>query len=221
MTTALAPAAQNRLADTEYQISLERLSELNRSPAPLLLARLNTACPSYGKTPANAADPVRLMAEIRRHCKDDADFIAQSMPLQEIVFRTLLLNGDEPMTLGQLHQELTERWSSPLRPITVTLSGLARILDSDLFYGFESIPVVEPEPEPATEPDFDAAPMLAPAPTDAELASLAAAIVSNLDDDDDEYDAADDDDEEDDDSDLYDDDGDEDDDEDGADERED
>ena len=161
------------------------------------------------------------MAEIRRHCKDDADFIAQSMPLQEIVFRTLLLNGDEPLTLGQLHQELTERWSSPLRPITVTLSGLARILDSDLFYGFESIPVAEPEPEPAAEPDFDAAPMLSTAPTDAELASLAAAIVSNLDDDDDEYDAADDDDE-DDDTDLYDDDGDEDEDdaEHGADERE-
>ena len=194
MTTA--PAAQNRLADTEYHISLERLSELNRSPAPLLLTRLNTACPSYGKTPANAPDPVRLMAEIRRHCKDDADFITQAMPLQEIVFRTLLLHGAEPMTLGQLHQELTERWSSLLRPISVTVSGLARILDTDQFYGFESIPVEEPEPEPAP------APMLAESPTDAELASLAAAIVSNLDDDDDDldlYDDADDEDEDDDD----------------------
>lgn len=198
MTTA--PAAQNRLADTEYHISLERLSELNRSPAPLLLTRLNTACPSYGKTPANAPDPVRLMAEIRRHCKDDADFITQSMPLQEIVFRTLLLHGAEPMTLGQLHQELTERWSSLLRPISVTVSGLARILDTDQFYGFESIPVEEPEPEPAPAP----APMLAESPTDAELASLAAAIVSNLDDDDDD-DAADEDDDDDDDLDLYDD----------------
>lgn len=210
MTTALAP--QHRLADTEYHISLERLSELNRSPAPLLLARLNSACPSYGKTPANAADPVRLMAEIRRHCKDDADFIAQSMPLQEIVFRTLLLNGVEPMTLGQLHHELTERWSSPLRPISVTVSGLARILDSDRFYGFESIPVEEPEPEPAAVEEFDAAPMLDAAPTDAELASLAAAIVSNLDDEDDD---------DDDDADDYeDDDPDEDDDADNGDEEE-
>ena len=206
-TAATALAAQNRrLADTEYQISLERLSELNRSPAPLLLARLNSACPSYGKTPAEADDPTRLMSEIRRHCRNDADFIRQEMPLQEIVFRTMLLHGDEPIPLGILHQELTERWSSPLRPITVTVSGLARILDHDVFYGFESLPEPEPEPELEleSEPEFDAAPMLDAPPTDAELARLAASLVSNLDDADD----ADDDDEDDDDLDLFDDDGD-------------
>lgn len=196
-TTATALAAQNRrLADLEYQISLERLSELNRSPAPLLLARLNSACPSYGKTPAEADDPTRLMSEIRRHCRNDADFIRQEMPLQEIVFRTMLLHGDEPIPLGILHQELTERWSSPLRPITVTVSGLARILDHDVFYGFESLPEPEPEPELEPEPEFDAAPMLDAPPTDAELARLAASLVSNLDDE--EVYAADDDDEDDD-----------------------
>ena len=200
-TAATALAAQNRrLADTEYQISLERLSELNRSPAPLLLARLNSACPSYGKTPAEADDPTRLMSEIRRHCRNDADFIRQEMPLQEIVFRTMLLHGDEPIPLGILHQELTERWSSPLRPITVTVSGLARILDHDVFYGFESLP--EPELEPEPEPEFDAPPMLDAPPTDDELARLAASLVSNLDDVDDA------DEEEDDDLDLFDDDGD-------------
>ena len=199
MTTANALAAQNRrLADLEYQISLERLSELNRSPAPLLLARLNSACPSYGKTPAEADDPTRLMSEIRRHCRNDADFIRQEMPLQEIVFRTMLLHGDEPIPLGLLHQELTERWSSPLRPITVTVSGLARILDHDVFYGFESLPEPEPEPEPELElePDFAAPPMLDAPPTDAELARLAASLVSNLDDA--EVYAADEDDEDDD-----------------------
>ena len=145
MTTTLA--GDVRPAGLEYCISLERLEELNRSPFPLLLARLNTACPSFGKTSAEIPDPAALLGEIRSHCRDDDDFIQSSMPLQEIVFRTLLLNGGEPMSLSDLHQELTERWSSPIRPITVTLGGLARILDNDAFYGFTAVPGGEPEAE--------------------------------------------------------------------------
>ena len=148
MTTV---AVNNPPESLEYRFSLERLGELNRSPAPLLLARLNTACPSYGKTPADIADAADLIEEIRRHCADDDNFIRNSLPLQEIVFRTLLLNGGEPMTLGELHREVTERWSTPIRAITVTVAGLARILDSDSFYGFALASPVEPEaatPEP-------------------------------------------------------------------------
>lgn len=139
-----------RLEGLEYRVSLDRLAELNRSAAPLLVARLTNACPSYGKPASEADDPVALLAEIRANCADDPNYIRQSLPLQEIVFRTLLLADDQTLTLRELHYELTERWSSPIRPITVTVSGLARILDSDEFYGFESAALPEPE---VVEPD--------------------------------------------------------------------
>jgi len=139
-----------RLEGQEYRVSLDRLAELNRSAAPLLVARLTSACPSYGNPASVADDPVALLAEIRANCGDDPDYIRQSLPLQEIVFRTLLLADDQTLTLRELHYELTERWSSPIRPITVTVSGLARILDSDEFYGFESVALPEPE---VVEPD--------------------------------------------------------------------
>ena len=139
-----------RLEGLEYRVSLDRLAELNRSAAPLLVARLTSACPSYGKPASEADDPVALLAEIRANCANDDNYIRQSMPLQEIVFRTLLLADDQTLTLRELHYELTERWSSPIRPITVTVSGLARILDSDEFYGFESVALPEPE---VMEPD--------------------------------------------------------------------
>ena len=139
-----------RLEGLEYRISLDRLTELNRSAVPLLAARLNAACPSYGKAAVDADDPVALLTEIRANCADDLDYIRQSMPLQEIVFRTLLLADDQTLTLRELHYELTERWSSPIRPITVTVAGLARILDSDTFYGFEMVAAPEPE---VVEPD--------------------------------------------------------------------
>lgn len=174
MTTA---AANTRLESLEYRFSLERLTELNRSPVPLLLARLNTACPSYGKTSADIDNPTSLNAEIRAHCADDPDFIRQSMPLQEIVFRTLLLADDQTMTLGAIHTELSERWSSPIRPITVTLVGLSKILDTDVFYGFEMIPAPEPE---AMEPDL---PMLSAADADAAAALAGGADFMSMDED--------------------------------------
>ena len=144
-------SVNTRLEGLEYRFSLDRLTELNRSAAPLLAARLNAACPSYGKASTETDDPVALLAEIRANCADDDDYIRQSMPLQEIAFRTLLLADEHTLTLRELHYELTERWSSPIRPITVTVAGLARILDSDVFYGFELASSPEPEveePEP-------------------------------------------------------------------------
>lgn len=196
MTTTVA--GDSRLASTEYRFSLERLEELNRSPVPLLLARLNTACPSYGKTSADIANPVDLVDEISAHCGGDDNFINPSMPLQEILFRTLLLQAGEPMTLGDLHEELTERWSSPIRPITVTLSGLARVLDNDVFYGFAAVLVEESGPEEPLLPMLEAVPE-----DDSGLrGDLVSAVVRDLDDDDD-ADLVDDDDD-DDDADLFD-----------------
>ena len=175
-----------RLEGLEYRVSLDRLAELNRSAAPLLMARLTSACPSYGKPAAEADDPVALLAEIRANCADDPDYIRQSMPLQEIVFRTLLLADDQTLTLRELHYELTERWSSPIRPITVTVSGLARILDSDVFYGFESVALPEPE---VVEPD---APMLLAGGDESD--DLMRDIMSALEEDEDDYDEEDEDD---------------------------
>ena len=194
MTTTYA--ANNRLSGLEYRFSPDRLAELNRAPVPLLLARITTGCPSYGKTAADIDSVDTLITEIRGHCAGDTDFIRQSMPLQEIVFRTLLLDADSTMTLGQLHQELTERWSSAIRPITVTLSGLARILDSDEFYGFEAIPVDDPE--------LADLPMLTASGAD-DSDGLAQIIAANVDDeeDDDNDLFEEDEDEEDDDNDLF------------------
>ena len=184
MTTV---AVNRPLESLEYRFSLERLEELNRTPAPLLLARLNTACPSYGKTSADAADPEALIEEIRNHCAGDENFIRNSLPLQEIVFRTLLLNGGEPMTLGELHREVTEHWSTPIRAITVTVAGLARVLDSDVFYGFALASPVEPEPAtPEPPPPTLSATNAGATPSLNEIITAMAADGMDDDDDDDD-----------------------------------
>ena len=186
MTTTVV--SSSRTTGIEYCISLERLTELNRSAVPLLLARLDSACPSFGKSSGDIDDPVGLMNEIRSHCADDPEFIRQSFPLQEIVFRTLLLRDEPVMTLGEIHKELTERWSSPIRPITVTLGGLARILDSDAFYGFLALPGDADDMGEA-----GVAMLNAGQPGALSLAEVVAAIAENLDDDDEDVEEDDDD----------------------------
>ena len=199
MTTTVT--GNSRSAGTEYRFSLERLEELNRSPISLLLARLTTACPSFGKTPAEIADPSDLVKEIRANCAGDTEFIQPAMPLQEIVFRTLLLRGEEAMPLSELHAELTEKWSTPIRPITLTVAGLGRVLESDVFYGFAAIPSEEPEPEEIP----GAARMLA-APGSEEEEQLSRIIEALAADDDEDEDLFGEDDLDDEDEDLYEDD---------------
>ena len=121
-----------------YYVSLSRLEELNRSAVHLIAGRLTTACPSYG-SPDSYPGPESLIREINEFHGDTGDFIRHDMPIKEIVFRTLLARGNDPMFLSDLHHELTVRWSNALRPIAIDERHLARVLDSDTYYGFAQV----------------------------------------------------------------------------------
>ncbi len=118
-----------------FQISLARLEQLNRSAVHLISGRLTPACPSWGK-PVHELDPSDLIREIQEFHGDEDDYIRYDMPIKEIVFRTLLTQGNQPMPLSDLHRELTGRWSNALRPISIEDSLLRRVLETDTYYGF-------------------------------------------------------------------------------------
>ena len=119
-----------------YHISFDRLTKLNRSAVALLAGRRVEACPSM-LTPIHELDnPQAIIDEIAEFCGEDASFIHNNMAIQEIVFRTLLANANKPMSLDTLHYELTERWSTPVRPINITYDNLEKVLEADEYYGF-------------------------------------------------------------------------------------
>ena len=120
-----------------YYISLPRLEQLSRSAVHLISSRLTEDCPSYGLPVADMPSPVTLIREIRESHADTPGFIRADMPIQEIVFRTLLARGNSPMSLSDLHYELTVRWSNALRPISIDEERLRRVLDEDTYYGFD------------------------------------------------------------------------------------
>ena len=121
-----------------YHVSLPRLEQLNRSAVHLIAARLTEACPSHGQA-STGLDPMVLIREIQEFHSDTPDFIRADMPIQEILFRTLLSRGNAPMSLSELHRELTDRWSSALRPISIDQERLRRVLQADTYYGFAEV----------------------------------------------------------------------------------
>jgi hypothetical protein len=121
-----------------YHVSLARLEQLHRSAVHLIAGRLNEACPSYDK-PLNELVAGDLIREIREFHADGDDFIRYDMPIKEIVFRTLLASGNQPVTLSDIHHELTGRWSNALRPISIEESLLRRVLETDTYYGFAEV----------------------------------------------------------------------------------
>ncbi len=119
-----------------FLISVDRLSKLERSPVHLVAGRLASTSPSKSKPVNELGDVKGLIREIAQNYKNDANFIRSDMPMQEIIFRTLLARSNRPMSLSDIHYELTERWATPIRPIVITEERLLRILDSDTYYGF-------------------------------------------------------------------------------------
>lgn len=122
-----------------YQISFDRLAELNRSAVAIVADRRPPSAPSRKNPDTELPDAQKLVDEIASHCADDDNFIRTEMPIQEIVFRLLLTRRNTPTLLSDLHYELTEKWSTPVRPISITERGLARIMDSDTYYGFARV----------------------------------------------------------------------------------
>lgn len=129
-------AEQEEETPLYYRISFDRLAELERDAVTLLAARRGPSSPSLVQADHELDDPQALLEEIAEFTAPEEDFIHSNLPVQEILFRTLLARRNEPMALDDLCHELTERWSAPDRPINLTPQSLQRILDSDHYYGF-------------------------------------------------------------------------------------
>ena len=119
-----------------YHVNIDRIKQLNRSPIAIIAARRGPSCPSLLESNQDSLNPTKIMAEIAKYCADEPGYIRNDMPIQEMIFRILLLRNNKPTSLEDLHSDLTETWANPTRPINISLAGLRRILMADDYYGF-------------------------------------------------------------------------------------
>ena len=131
-----AAAAPNPL----YRIDPAQARRLGRSPEQLISSRLPAGSPSAAKALRQLPNPAALIEEARRFHEVDDEYIRPEMPIKEIVFRTLLARGNQPMGLQELAAELNDRWATPLRPLALSPQRLQAALDGDAYYGFAPAP---------------------------------------------------------------------------------
>ncbi|MCS6802088.1 MAG: hypothetical protein RMM58_05690 [Chloroflexota bacterium] len=117
----LCAAARRRLGDLgEEQPPLERASS---GAAKLATQRA----------------PFRSLELIQRFCADDVDYLRPDLPILEACFRLFLLNGNTPLTIAQLREEL-EHWPSfadRVRPLSD--AQLIDMLTRDRYYGIRRV----------------------------------------------------------------------------------
>ncbi len=136
MTPADPEIAEKTEESPQYYISFERIAQLNRSAVAIVAARRGPSFPSLVQQDHELTDPQKLVEEIADYCSGEPGYIRPDMPLQEMVFRILLTRRNESISLHDLHYELTEKWATPIRPISISEEGLGRVLNSDNYYGF-------------------------------------------------------------------------------------
>lgn len=112
-------------------IDLDWFPRNNRS---FLAITQDSLCPDcrqrLGTSPGDIAE-ANLLAAISGCCSKAPAFITSELPIRQSIFRLFLANGNQPLNLEQLSQELNEqRGGYPTPPV-----ALLRLLKSDDFYG--------------------------------------------------------------------------------------
>ena len=122
-----------------YVVDPSRLEELNRSLATLLISRRCPSCQARMEAEGETPSLKEHMRQIAECCSNQEEFIRPEMPMQEIVFRTILSGGSQPISLAQLHYLITDQWYTPLNPRNISEKGLKLVLDTDAYYGFKEV----------------------------------------------------------------------------------
>jgi len=121
--------------ESYYVIDVSRLKILNRS----LDGMLESRCPGYKdylKAKKRETNDNDLLKAATNACANMEAFIRPDLPIQDIVFRSLIRVGNKVTSLSYLHEEVTDKWYTPSNPRSLSVKDLKRVLDSDTYYGF-------------------------------------------------------------------------------------
>jgi hypothetical protein len=122
--------------EAQWTIDLNWLKTNGRSFAILAKDTLCTKCRKKLKADAMEAKTGDLLKAIQNCCSKTEDFIPAGLPFLEIIFRIFLANGNKPMTLGELGEELRQRPGMDVYRTSVMY--LSRLLQDDEYYGIKA-----------------------------------------------------------------------------------
>ncbi len=114
-------------------IELDWYQPNNRSFFTLAQGCLCPKCRERFKVEEREISAADLLSNIKDCCSKTPDFVTSKLPMLESIFRLFLANGNQPLDLEELRQQLGEwRGGDASRTSTEVLS---RLLESDQYYG--------------------------------------------------------------------------------------
>ncbi len=120
---------------SRYFIDMNWYQEQGRSFATLATSRL---CPTSRKKDKSKSEAA-LLRTLKQCCSKREGFITTNMPLLEMIFRLFLANGNQPLALEQIQEQLQQLSDiSSVRDISLT--RLKRIIENDRYYGLKPAP---------------------------------------------------------------------------------
>ncbi len=127
---------ESALAETHWAIDLNWLNNKGRSFSTLAGDALCAKCRKKLKIDANEVKPADLLKATQSCCSKSPDFITSSLPIQASIFRVFLANGNKPLTLEQLGEQLSQRRG--IDTYRASPGVLLRLINSDQYYGVKS-----------------------------------------------------------------------------------
>jgi len=78
-----------------------------------------------------------VLKAVKSCCSKSPDYVTGGMPLQESIFRVFLANGNQPMTLDELGNQLNDRRG--IDAYRTSVNVLSRLMTSDQHYGLKVV----------------------------------------------------------------------------------
>ena len=122
---------------TRWCIDFDWYQQNKRS---LLVLAQSYLCPKCAKKlNVEAGEPSikTLLKTIQGCCSHAPDYIHDQLPIMESVFRLFLANGNKPLELEELGNQLSERRGGDTYRTSVEI--LPRLLKKDRYYGLKEI----------------------------------------------------------------------------------
>ncbi len=119
-------------------IDLDWLEQNNRSFLALAQGCLCPKCLGRLEGGKKQFSPADLLANIRDCCSKTPEFFIDRPPILERVFRIFLANGNQPLGLEELSEQLAERRGGA--PQRTSTEVLFRLLGNERYYGLRQVP---------------------------------------------------------------------------------
>ena len=125
----------NEQTGTRWVIDMEWYEKNHRSFYELAHNGLCPKCvEKLGKKKKKTTES-DLLAAIKDCCGQTPDYVTGRMPIMESVFRIILANGNEPLSVSEISKQLNQRRGGEAYVTDPAL--LTRVLSNDKWYGFK------------------------------------------------------------------------------------